>query len=131
MLPIVANARIVFYREKAANMYCTEAFALTSVSGSGRLAFAFMSVVHEGLLCIIPGSTAHPHLCRCNIVSTPVTLFSCVCASATQALVEIPYVTVQTVLYSLITFFMIEFEASASHFFWYFFFTWLCLLFFT
>lgn len=32
VLPFVASARVVMYREKAANMYCTEAFALTSVS---------------------------------------------------------------------------------------------------
>jgi len=31
-LPIVTNARTVFYREKAANMYCVEAFALANVS---------------------------------------------------------------------------------------------------
>ena len=31
-LPIVCNARTVFYREKAANMYCVEAFALANVS---------------------------------------------------------------------------------------------------
>lgn len=32
VLPIVANARVVFYRERAANMYTVEAFALASVS---------------------------------------------------------------------------------------------------
>jgi hypothetical protein len=32
VLPIIANARTVFYREKAANMYCVEAFALANVS---------------------------------------------------------------------------------------------------
>ena len=31
VLPIVGNARPVFYRERAANMYCIEAFALTNV----------------------------------------------------------------------------------------------------
>lgn len=35
VLPIVANARVVFYRERAANMYTVEAFALASVSGEG------------------------------------------------------------------------------------------------
>jgi hypothetical protein len=48
-----------------------------------------------------------------------------------KALVEIPYVTLQAVLYSLTTFFLIEFEATAARFFWYFFFTWLLLVFFT
>lgn len=37
VLPIVANARVVFYRERAANMYTVEAFALASVSwGRGQ-----------------------------------------------------------------------------------------------
>ena len=48
-----------------------------------------------------------------------------------QALVEIPYVTLQTALYSLVTFFMIGFPMYVANFFWYFFFTWLCLVFFT
>ena len=42
-----------------------------------------------------------------------------------QALVELPYVTLQAALYSVVTFFMIEFVATAARFFWYFFFTWL------
>ena len=33
VLPIVGNARTVFYREQAANMYCVEAFALANVRG--------------------------------------------------------------------------------------------------
>ncbi|GAX74481.1 hypothetical protein CEUSTIGMA_g1930.t1 [Chlamydomonas eustigma] len=77
VLPIIANARTVFYREKAANMYCVEAFALAN------------------------------------------------------ALVEIPYVTLQAVLYSLATFFLIGFQVTAARFFWYLFFTWLLLVFFT
>lgn len=39
--------------------------------------------------------------------------------------------TLQTALYSLVTFFMIGFPVYAANFFWYFFFTWLCLVFFT
>ena len=36
-----------------------------------------------------------------------------------QALVEIPYVTLQAALYSVVTFFMIGFVITASRFFWY------------
>ena len=39
--------------------------------------------------------------------------------------------TLQSILYSVVTFFMIEFQATAARFFWYLFFTWLCLVFFT
>lgn len=39
--------------------------------------------------------------------------------------------TLQTALYSLVTFFMIGFPMYVANFFWYFFFTWLCLVFFT
>ena len=77
MFPIIANARTVFYRERAAGMYSVEAFALSA------------------------------------------------------ALVELPYVTLQAVVYSIITFFMIGFTITATNFFWFFFFQWLCLIFFT
>ncbi|EIE18194.1 putative pleiotropic drug resistance protein 3 [Coccomyxa subellipsoidea C-169] len=48
-----------------------------------------------------------------------------------QTLVEVPYLLVQTVLYSCITYFMIYFEINAAKFFWYLFFTFLTLSFFT
>jgi energy-coupling factor transporter ATP-binding protein EcfA2 len=48
-----------------------------------------------------------------------------------QVLVEIPYVLVQTALYSIVTYFLIGFDYNAAKFFWYFLFTVLTLLFFT
>lgn len=48
-----------------------------------------------------------------------------------QALVELPYVGVQTILYSLITYFMTYFYIDAAKFFWYLLFTFLTLIFFT
>eukprot|EP00884_Botryococcus_braunii_P014151 jgi/Botrbrau1/22737/Bobra.0132s0074.2 len=48
-----------------------------------------------------------------------------------QAAVEFPYLLVQSVLYSIITYFMIYFFIDAAKFFWYFFFTFLTLAFFT
>ncbi len=35
----------------------------------------------------------------------------------TQALVELPYVTLQAIVYCLTTFFLIQFEATAARFF--------------
>ena len=61
-LPIVTNARVVFYREKAANMYCVEAFALANVRLSGAYSAGF---IHSQLLmscCPRPQSCIPPHL---------------------------------------------------------------------
>ncbi|XP_021628884.1 pleiotropic drug resistance protein 1 isoform X2 [Manihot esculenta] len=48
-----------------------------------------------------------------------------------QALIEIPYIFVQTVVYSVITYAMIGFEWTAAKFFWYLFFLLFTLLYFT
>jgi ABC-type multidrug transport system permease subunit len=46
-------------------------------------------------------------------------------------LVELPYVALQTLLYSGITYLLVGFELAAAKFFWYLLFTFLTLLFFT
>ena len=51
--------------------------------------------------------------------------------AAAQGIVEIPYLIVQAVAYSLVTYFMIGFEMNASKFFWYFLFLFLNLTCFT
>lgn len=48
----------------------------------------------------------------------------------TQAMVEVPYVLAQAVIYGVITYFMIQFEFVADKFFWYFLFVFLSLVFF-
>ncbi|KAF6261001.1 ATP-binding cassette transporter [Scenedesmus sp. NREL 46B-D3] len=48
-----------------------------------------------------------------------------------QVLVELPYVALQTLLYSGITYLLVGFELAAVKFFWYLLFTFLTLLFFT
>ncbi|KAG0561906.1 hypothetical protein KC19_9G102300 [Ceratodon purpureus] len=48
-----------------------------------------------------------------------------------QALIEIPYILVQTFLYAIITYSMINFEWTTSKFFWYFFFMFLTFTYFT
>ncbi|OVA06530.1 ABC transporter-like [Macleaya cordata] len=48
-----------------------------------------------------------------------------------QVAIEIPYVFVQAVIYSLIVYSMIGFEWTVAKFFWYFFFTYFSLLYFT
>jgi hypothetical protein len=54
-----------------------------------------------------------------------------VCACVLQVLVELPYVALQTLLYSGITYLLVGFELAAAKFFWYLLFTFLTLLFFT
>lgn len=48
-----------------------------------------------------------------------------------QGLVELPYILVQSILYGVVTYFLIRFEFSAAKFFWYLLFTYLTLTFFT
>jgi energy-coupling factor transporter ATP-binding protein EcfA2/ABC-type multidrug transport system permease subunit len=48
-----------------------------------------------------------------------------------QALIEIPYIFVQTILYAIITYSMIHFQWTMSKFFWYFFFMFLTFTYFT
>jgi hypothetical protein len=58
-------------------------------------------------------------------------MYSVEAFALSAALVELPYVTLQAAIYSIIVFFMIGFQISAANFFWFFFFQWLCLIFFT
>ena len=48
-----------------------------------------------------------------------------------QALIEIPYILVQTLLYAMITYSMISFEWTVNKFFWYFLFMFLTFTYFT
>lgn len=48
-----------------------------------------------------------------------------------QIVIEIPYIFLQTILYSIIVYAMIGFEWTAAKFLWYFFFTFFSLLYFT
>jgi ABC-type multidrug transport system permease subunit len=48
-----------------------------------------------------------------------------------QVLVELPYVALQALLYSGITYLLVGFELAAAKFFWYLLFTFLTLMFFT
>ncbi|KAK9816709.1 hypothetical protein WJX72_004056 [[Myrmecia] bisecta] len=48
-----------------------------------------------------------------------------------QGLVELPYVLIQTIMYTAITYFMIHFEYDAAKLFWYLLFEYLTLLYFT
>ena len=46
-LPIVTNARVVFYREKAANMYCVKAFALANVCHSAQMTYSYLCWIYS------------------------------------------------------------------------------------
>lgn len=46
-------------------------------------------------------------------------------------MIELPYIAVQSALYSVVTYFMIQFEFTAAKFFWYLLFVFLTLSFFT
>ncbi|KAK9830255.1 hypothetical protein WJX72_010612 [[Myrmecia] bisecta] len=48
-----------------------------------------------------------------------------------QGAVEIPFLLIQTIVYTAITYFMIHFEYNAAKFFWYLFFVFLTLLYYT
>lgn len=58
------------------------------------------------------------------------TLTTITCCTHTQAVIEIPYILAQSVVYSCITYWMIAFETAADKFFLYFLFTFLTLVFF-
>lgn len=60
-----------------------------------------------------------------------VILAAAVCLSVAQVLVELPYVALQSLLYSGITYLLVGFELAAAKFFWYLLFTFLTLTFFT
>ncbi|KAJ7565358.1 hypothetical protein O6H91_02G066900 [Diphasiastrum complanatum] len=58
-------------------------------------------------------------------------MYSALPYAIAQVAIEIPYTLVQTILYGLITYSMIEFEWKAVKFFWYLFFMFLTFLYFT
>ncbi|KAK9078285.1 hypothetical protein SSX86_002342 [Deinandra increscens subsp. villosa] len=58
-------------------------------------------------------------------------MYSALPYALAQALVEIPYVFMQTIVYCLIVYAMIGFEWTATKFFWYTFFQFCCLLYMT
>lgn len=58
-------------------------------------------------------------------------LYGAVPYALAQGLIEIPYVVVQTLLYSLVTYSLIQFEWTAGKFWWYTLFMFLTLLYFT
>lgn len=87
--PIVSIERTVFYREKAAGMYSAIPYAFAQVS------FMFLK----------------KRFCKASVnVERLVNCWS----SDHQGLVELPYILLQTIVYGVITYFMIDFERTAS-----------------
>lgn len=88
--PIVSVERTVFYRERAAGMYSPFPYAAAQV-----IVFTMHKI---WLITFLIGSGGDGLL-----------LFLC-----QQGLVEIPYTILQTIVFGVITFFMINFERTAS-----------------
>ncbi|XP_059595506.1 pleiotropic drug resistance protein 1 isoform X2 [Vitis vinifera] len=103
--PVIVVERTVFYRERAAGMY-------------SALPYAFGQVISFLMLRTL-------HICNtfCLLIIKFLLLL--------QALVEIPYVFAQAVVYGVIVYGMIGFEWTATKFFWYLFFMFCTLLYFT
>jgi len=87
--PVVSIERTVFYREKAAGMYSPISYAMAQVSA------------------ILPGMIFRT-IFHFQIAYFTVTL------SYYQGLVEIPYVAVQTIVFGVITYYMVNFERDAG-----------------
>ena len=98
--PVVDVERTVFYRELAAGMY-------------SALAYAFSQVTRSLML----------YICRlfyiCNVFLCPLLVKFLLLL---QAIVEIPYIFSQTVLYGVLVYAMISFQWTAAKIFWYLFF---------
>ena len=103
--PVVVVERTVFYRERAAGMYSALPYAFGQVTS-----FLMLQTLHiSNTFCLL-------------IIKFLLLL---------QALVEIPYVFAQAVVYGVIVYAMIGFEWTAAKFFWYLFFMFFTLLYFT
>lgn len=108
--PVVAIERSVFYREKAAGMYSALPYAFAQVT----------NYIHSISLLNWSYSMHDPML----KVSNNENLWF-------QALVEIPYIFLQSAAYGILVYAMIGFEWTAAKFFWYFFYMFFTLLYFT
>lgn len=87
--PIVSIERTVFYRERAAGMFSPLSYAAAQVTGTLLKYICCITVLYKELI-------TNPRL------------------PLQQGLVEIPYVAAQTILFGVITYFMVNFERTVS-----------------
>ena len=71
-------------------------------------------------MCTQPHTHASPHVCvAISQLSPPCSCcLPCIPRPHTRCLIEIPYILAQAALYSVVTYFMIQFEFDAAKFFW-------------
>lgn len=93
--PIVSIERTVFYREKAAGMYSPFAYAAAQVIPSTRTLRLFRKL----------------NFWKSRVHNSPLP------STVMQGLIEIPYIAVQTIVYGVITYFMVNFERTISKLF--------------
>jgi hypothetical protein len=104
---VVSTERVVFYRENSARMYSSLAYAVGQASGFLQPLFKF-SYKYFSVYAFL----SNLHICM-------------------QALIEIPYVLLQALIYGTIIYAMIGLKWSVANFLWYIFFVFFISLYFT
>lgn len=98
--PVLSIERTVFYRERAAGMYSPLPYAVAQVS-----------IFTDKLILLVKN-----YICMSFLIVKRIWLYVLMTFffSVYQGIIEIPYVMIQTLIYGVITYFMINFEREAG-----------------